>query len=367
MSIYIAAYLALMLLCVADKNSHKKIKNLGLIFSFLLVLLLVGTRDETGTDWLPYWDHYISSNRNNFDIFNFEPGYQLFVDISKYFGLTYSQFLFFFTFTYLAIFYSAFSYFKYPNTIVFLFYSTYLIGLMGTSRQLIAISICCLAITKLLQRRNYLFLVLILMASLFHRSSIIFLIALMLFPFSDFKKNNVALYSVAAALIVMITVVDLNWLISLISPLQFIVSKLQDYMITDTQSSIYYVEDQWLVLLLYTKRAVLALFFIIESRKNHYPIQYKFIAVLYATGFAIFCAAYPLMPAVAVRLSLYFSFFDIIFLSYFAWNSQWKNWGLIAVLLLSAQGMRSSLSYDSDLIIPYKGLLFNSDLYRQLR
>jgi hypothetical protein len=189
----------------------------------------------------------------------------------------------------------------------------------------------------------------------------------MLFPFSDFKKNNVALYTVAAALIVMITVVDLNWLISLISPLQFIVSKLQDYMITDTQSSIYYVEDQWLVLLLYTKRAVLALFFIIESRKNHYPIQYKFIAVLYATGFAIFCAAYPLMPAVAVRLSLYFSFFDIIFLSYFAWNSQWKNWGLIAVLLLSAQGMRSSLSYDSDLIIPYKGLLFNSDLYRQLR
>lgn len=367
MSIYIATYLSLLLLCFADKESFKHLKKIGLISSFLIILFVVGTRDETGTDWLPYWDHYNNSNMNDFDNFNFEIGYQLFVYISKLFGLNYNQFLFFFTLTYLSIFYSSFSYFKNPNTIVFLFYSTYIIGLMGTSRQLMAMSICCLAVTKLLQKRTLVFLLLAIIAILFHRSAAIIFLAIILFPFSDFKKNNTKLYVVAAALIFIVTTVDINWLVSLISPLNFIVSKLQDYMVTDTQSSIYYVEDKSLVLLLYLKRAAFTIFFITESRKSQYSTEYKFIAVLYATGFAIFCAAYPLMPAVAVRLSLYFSFFDVIFLSYFAWNSQWKNWAFVAVLLLSVQGIRSSLSYDSDLIIPYKGLFFNTDLYRQLR
>lgn len=367
MSIYIATYLALLLLCFADKESFQNAKKISLIFSFLLLLFIVGTRDETGTDWIPYWDHYNYSNINDFDDFNFEIGYQIFVSISKSFGLSYSQFLFLFTLTYLSIFYAAFLYFKNPNTVVFLFYSTYLIGLMGTSRQIMAISLCCFAVTKLIQKRNFAFLILIIIALLFHRSAAIFLISIVLFILSNSKKTNKILYVVPAALIFVITAIDINWVITLFSPLQFIFDKLQTYMVTDTQSSIYYIDDPWLVLLLYTKRAALALFFIIESRKTHYPQQYKFIAMLYATGFAIFCATYPLMPAVAVRLSLYFSFFDIIFLSYFAWNSKWKNWAFVAVLLFSVQGIRSSLSYDSDLIIPYKGLFFNTDLYRKLR
>jgi hypothetical protein len=367
MLIYIAIYLILMILCLADKSSNKKLKFLSLSISFSILLTIVGTRDETGTDWLPYWTHYNTSWSNEFHYFQFEIGYQALVDVANAVGLSYLQFLFLFTFTYLIIFYRSFWYFKYPNTIAFLFYSTYIVGLMGTSRQMLALAICSLAITKILEKNNFLFIILVIIASFFHKSSFIFILAVLIVPIADKFRKESKYFIIVPVVFAVIFFIDLDFIFSAVSPFAFVTDKLQNYLITDTQSAIYLVDEPWVVALLYIKRASFAAFFLIESRKSQYTKHYQAIAALYALGFAMFCALYPTLPAVAVRLSIYFSFFDIIFLSYFAWNSQWKNWAIVGVLLLSMQGMRSSLSYDSDLIVPYKGVFFNSNMYRQLR
>jgi transmembrane protein EpsG len=66
--------------------------NLGrvlLIFSFIILLVVIGLRDQTGSDWYPYLDFYDALNGKNEFQNNFEIGYYLFAKIFSFIGLIY--------------------------------------------------------------------------------------------------------------------------------------------------------------------------------------------------------------------------------------------------------------------------------------
>ncbi|EBM1199217.1 EpsG family protein, partial [Salmonella enterica subsp. enterica serovar Tennessee] len=69
---------------------NKNIKIYGLMLSFLFLVSFCSLRWQTGTDWLPYYDDFMSpGNRHDFEI-----GYVLYVKLIRYLTDNYTLFLF---------------------------------------------------------------------------------------------------------------------------------------------------------------------------------------------------------------------------------------------------------------------------------
>lgn len=369
MLIYLCVFLILFGLAFLDLFSNdQRLKIYGLYFSFVVLLFFVGLRDETGTDWLPYKEYFelVSSNSNTYD-FNFEFGYSFIVKIGALIGLNYHSFLFIYTFAYLAIFYICFARAKNPNTLVFLFYSIYLIGLMGTARQIFAMALCTCALDYLIRKKNFVFFSLVILSSTVHIASLIFLLFLFAQKNIDYSYRNFLLFTIVVLLLYLISPVLFEFItyIARISPR--IGDRLAEYVISENYTQIYVAADSTAVVLLLTKRVVIFILIFYWIKVSPFAYSNQIILNGYAFGIIIFSILYSIAPAVAIRLSLYFSFFDIFVLSNFATKKRRYLFFLIFIFVFSFERFASSLTYDSDLLIPYKGLIFNTDVYRTLR
>ncbi len=162
---------------------NRRIKN-GLIWLLLIGLILfVGTRYETGNDWIEYTKVFnklpdvltLLSQPALFGLFRMEPGYILFNSIVKYLGGTIDYvFLISTVFTIALLFKSLkrYNFFCFLAVLLYMRYG-YLQTNMMFVRQGIAISIFFYSLKYIQYRKLVKYILLILVATSFHSSALI--------------------------------------------------------------------------------------------------------------------------------------------------------------------------------------------------
>lgn len=370
MTPYIIVFVILLLLVTTDFTEDRFLKLGALVASYCVLVILIGLRDQTGTDWIFYSDHFAEfAMPSDSDAYSFDIGYQLMSKAAFLAGFNYNGFLFTYTAIYLLVFYAAFWRIPNSNLAVLVFYSVYLIAFMGTSRQMMALAISAFAFVNLRDRKIGIFLFSVLVAAAFHKSALMMLLGL-LFP----REGKVISWKIVASLAVPLLVsvlsasVLFDVLLYVLSFSDLFVSKLMDYAVSDDQLPIFYTDDPSLIALLYLKRVIMfgLLWYLSNSNPNQKTLRLCF--QFYAAGFLIFMALYSFLPAVAVRLSLVFTFFEVFALSSI---KDARRGVLITALFLMAfipERLMSNVNGpDSDLLVPYKGYLFDTNVVRSLR
>ena len=131
----------------------------------------------------------------------FEVGFRLVSYLVKSVGLPFAAFNVLYVAVYIALFFLSFKRenFEISGWLVLQLFSPFLFGLMGTTRQAMAIAICMFSVKYLLNHNWMKFLLCVAAASTFHISALAFLIAL---PVSHIRLNNKRIWIVFVALII---------------------------------------------------------------------------------------------------------------------------------------------------------------------
>lgn len=147
--------------------------------SFLLILsALAGIKWRTGTDWNPYLEFYTSGGtfQDYMSYYHFEPGFKFIIWLLHYAGVNYSLWLFLLTFLVLVIKLGPIYNRPYVIICFLVLFGDSMADLFPT-REAIAVSIVFLSAYFLVQRRYFLYVICVLLASMFHATAIIFLLA----------------------------------------------------------------------------------------------------------------------------------------------------------------------------------------------
>ncbi len=178
-------------------------KTLVLIFCLMMWWFLESFRWESGTDFYNYYNNFDGLRLNHISTDRFELGYNLLVLFCRdYLKCTFYVFnaLYYF-FIFLLYFFSIRK--AVQNSMLFLFILfCFAIGLMGSTRQLMAVSIMFFASVYFLEKKKVWFIACILLASLFHRTIIVCLIFV---AFNHNIKYKYWLCLVACAFIIQIS------------------------------------------------------------------------------------------------------------------------------------------------------------------
>lgn len=164
-----------------DKGSHQILIQL----SWLVLVVVAGTRYETGADWdgyIKYLDQvvpigkFVATGQTGGDI-GFEFGYFLFCALLKQLGLGFQWLIFFVTLFNVSLITKALkNYTHYVVWGLFVYYSLlYITVEFSLIRQAIATSICFYSYKFIKERKLGRFVLLVIIASSFHRSAIIML------------------------------------------------------------------------------------------------------------------------------------------------------------------------------------------------
>lgn len=363
----------LFLSIVTDFLRSKHLKLAGLIVSFPMILLLVGLRDETGSDWKFYEAHYNLLLRGlDGAAYDFEIGYRFFGGLISLFRFNFNWFIFVYTAALLTIAFALSWTLPRPNTFIFLFFSLFLIEMMGTLRQMVAVVLIASASNYLGNnrgiRRKISFCARVIIASSFHTSAIVML-WLGKFANIDILRKSIKLFLLLLAgafAIVVLFYPDL--LIKSVASSDYLRTKLTAYILSSSNTPIYYTDDLFVKFRIFTYRLMmLALaYFLLRSEPWNQRMSRFF--KIDATGFLIFTLLYFTFPPIAVRLGVYFTFFELLLFSSFRRVTVTSISCLGAVLVLCSLNFHLTLiGPDADLLVPYKGVWFNSRDVRILR
>ena len=140
-------FLSLFLIIEPKKTSAKE-RLIFIMLHFSLLLIFIGLRDETGTDWINYSLQFFSEKNDHMEF-----GYLYFSNALRFVFEDYNLFVFFHAAVYLLIFFLAVHRKYKVGYIVLLLYTGHLLGWMGSNRQILSLMICILAGEKLYQGR----------------------------------------------------------------------------------------------------------------------------------------------------------------------------------------------------------------------
>jgi hypothetical protein len=196
--VYLLTVLFIIILYVfLDKTTLKKSlkKNIFFVITFLLLFLISGFRSfNVGTDTMQYVNSYSFYSNYGFDVVRFgqiyEPGFMLLMILASKISGSARFFLlitsFFINFSVLH-FIKAFSKDYLASICIYICSCQFLVS-MCMVRQFIAISIVLLGFKFLLKGQNFKFIIVCLIASMFHYFSVLFL---MLLVFKKIRKIDV--------------------------------------------------------------------------------------------------------------------------------------------------------------------------------
>lgn len=205
MTIYIFTFLLFSLFAYFEVriNLTEYNKNVLYVITFLCLIFQVGFRWETGTDWVPYYTHFLAAG--SFEkifidvLLGFEIGYGYFVYIIRSFTDSYTIFLVIHALLYYLLVFKANELLSpYPFTSMFIYYTSTM-GILGSNRQLLALAICLYSLKFILEKKSKLFFLFVFLAFLFHTSALFFLVYY--FLNRDFKKYFVISVLVLAIVI----------------------------------------------------------------------------------------------------------------------------------------------------------------------
>lgn len=369
MEVYITTLLLIFVLGVLDLRlkltDFQRNFLIGLLY--IIIVIQIGLRWETGTDWNPYLENFEISDDYNFVLLNsltgFEIGYGTFVFIIKKIFDSYSFFLVLHaTIFYAIIFKTSKKYSPYSFISLLFFYATN-IGIVGSNRQLLAIAICLTSLPFVIDRKPIKFFAIIIIATLFHSSAL-------LFGVYYFFNKKIKWYIVFSSLLVAFVIGKTSLPLKLFSLAggigEIATSKVEAYgnaakeAMQDASLSIFGLIKRILFLILFTFNMKY-----LSKKLSYYKILYNG----YAFGLFLYFLFSSSLIIIVNRGSLYFNIMESFLISsqflIIGYRSE-KAYFLFILLIISILLLIQSISPYPDLFDPYKSFFYNKDFYREM-
>lgn len=352
--------------CETFLNFDNTTKKLFYKILFLFLVLQMGLRWETGTDWNNYLENFNNTSTLDDIILNvllgFEIGYGFIVLLFKQFSSNYILFLLLNATIFYFIIFKVFKQFSpFPIIAILLFYSS-TIGILGSNRQLLAIAICLFSIRYIISNNLKIFILFILIAFLFHTSAIFFSIAY--FLNKDFKKHLIFIL-ITLTVIIGFTNIPMIFFNKL-GPIFGEAAKLKSdfYVDKGTDSS-----QSLSIFGLIRRILYFILFSLFYKSISCKYLYYKLFYNIYTFGLLIYFMFSSSLLILVNRGSLYFNIMECFLLSsiFIYYNKNFQRGIILSLLfIISIITFYQSISTYSDLFIPYKGLFFNTNFSRNL-
>lgn len=286
-------------------NNYKKYYA-TIILICLLLILHDGLRWEIGTDWGSYYSFFIGTSDNQ----HIDMGYRLMTDIFHYISDNYTVFLICYAFfVYIVIYKLVCSYSPQPIASICLYYCG-MLGMLGCNRQILALMFCIISLKYIFERNFLKFLICVIIALSFHKTSIIWLPTYFLV---NCHYNSKTLLFVS----VLCFFVGISGLINKI-PYLGILNYIDD--LSSTTSFAGYVADkEFAASLMGPLKRIFIILLALSVRKNINDSKYDFLVLLYVIGSCIFmCFNGSVIQLFAGRGTMYFNIFEIIIIPYIA-------------------------------------------------
>jgi hypothetical protein len=376
LTVYLIFFVLFALFAVCSELNLTRRARLSLfIGSYLLMLFFVGLRWETGNDWAQYYVYYthatsLADNPPNGNTFEF--GYRLITICIKSLGCSYAGFLFIYSAVYLGLMFLSFRNENYTISgwLILQLYAPFIMGLMGTSRQVMSVSICMFSIRYLLSKDWRRFLLCMGIATLFHSSAPAFLLA---WPLSQFKLTFRRMAAIIGALIVLGVLNVGTFLSDYVGRIlgSSLLSDLAAKYVLEQESSAAQFDNAvgnlrlWALL----ARAAILLVFLLFYKLFETESD-KLYLKLYTAGFFLFVLLSGSVYVLAERTAIYFTIFQMHLLALPIRRIKRpvlrKIYCVFLVVISLVRLWSGIYARDPRIFIPYKGIIINRQVERDL-
>ncbi len=340
-----------------------------LVFSlYIIIVLQIGLRWETGSDWTPYLENFQNTDEYSTVLINaligYEIGYGTFAFLIKKLFDNYSVFLIIHALIfYWGIFRMAKKYSPYFFISVLFFYATNL-GMVGSNRQLLAIIICLYSLEYVSERKPFKFFAFIGVACLFHTTA--FLFAVYYFLNRNFKTVTVVFVLIISF---MIGKTGLPFLVfskfggifgELAAGKTIAYSDGAKDVLAESSLSVFGLIKRLLFIAIFTYN------YLFLSKRLYY---YKIVYNGYVFGMVIYFLFESTLLILVNRGSLYFNIMESLLIScQFLVLRKRSNQGYVffVLLLISIVFLFQSIAAYPELFDPYKGLFYNVNFKREM-
>lgn len=340
-------------------SGHRKNEAIIAAACVLILTVFSGIRWETGNDWANYIDHYRLTNSLEYQDSEFELGYRALVFATRSLGLDYTAFLLISALISNSAYVYVSSRLGPVAVLTLLFFSSFYLGYMGTQRQTLAGAFACLGMIAIYDRRCVAGAALIGLGTLFHVSAIVCLAALVV----PRRSVSPVLLTVAGSVLALIALASgpmVQWLIEGTLTNGFVVGKVLSYVVKEGAD----VAAPANLVLAAVKRVVLGIIFVVLCRQRGESLG-NYVLNLYLLSIAMFFLFVGISPILALRIGLYFTFFEnfLFYTSILTLGGRyWRE--AVAVIGFSVSMVRlywSVVAYEPELYLPYKTMFTYSD------
>jgi hypothetical protein len=335
---------------------------------YVTLVIQIGLRWETGTDWIPYLDNF--KNTDDYrtvlvnTLFGFEIGYGIFsFFIKKLFG-SYSVFLFLHALLfYWGIFRMSNKYSPFFFTSILFFYATSL-GMVGSNRQLLAIIICLWSLDFVFEKKPIKFFATVIFACLFHTTAFLFAIYY-------FLNRNFKTVTVVSVLIFSFIIGKTGLPFFVFSKFgglfgELAASKTAFYsedakdVLDDTSLSVFGLIKRLLFITLFTYN-----YAYLTQKLFYYKVLYNG----YIIGMVVYFLFANSLLILVNRGAFYFNVMECFLIScqfMILYKRLDKAYVFFVLFIIAILFLFQSIAAYPDLFNPYKGLFYNTDFERNM-
>lgn len=351
---FIVFFICFLLTLFDFSTKSRNVKNLLLIGYGVLIIFFAGIRWETGTDWENYvFAFYVINNNTKLGVSGYELFYELFVFLSSTLIKKYTFILFTTASTiYLLTASSVKKYSPYP-LFSFLLLLSYSINSSGFGyRQDLAIAITFFSLYYIINNKVYHFIALVIIATFFHQSAIIFLPAYWIAKINWNRKKILILFF-------FLTII--YFLSNSVSDIAAIYSDTAEMKVSayteldEDQKTMGKGDPITLLIKGLSNRLVLFIPALLVFYKNKENVLYKAILNIFIFGISLYIIFFPL-GAVFLRFSRYFDIFHIVLIPLAIYFSKRYTRFFLIIFYLTFCIVKFYLVLltDENVYIPYK-------------
>ncbi|WP_281238852.1 EpsG family protein [Flavobacterium praedii] len=337
-------------------------------FLYVIIVIQIGLRWETGSDWVPYLENFQNTDDYGTVLINaligYEIGYGFFAFLIKKLFDNYSFFLLIHALIfYWGIFRAAKKYSPYFFVALLFFYATNL-GMVGSNRQLLAIVICLYSLRFVFERKLLKFIGVIGVACLFHTTAFLFAVYY-------FLDRNFKTVTVVTVLIISLILGKTDLPFQVFSKFgglfgELAASKTTAYsegakdVLAEASLSVFGLIKRLFFIAIFTYN-----YSFLSKKLSYYKVLYNG----YVFGMVIYFLFASSLLILVNRGSLYFNIMESLLIScqFLIFSRRLdKVYVYFLLLLISIVFLFQSITAYPELFAPYKGVFYNSEFQRTM-